>query len=74
MSISFSFQALGKDDGKTIGDEIIFLTDGEASDNVQDCLQDAIQSGSVINTIALGPSADKVLITMADKTGKILQM
>lgn len=62
------------DDGETKGDEIIFLTDGEAGDNVQACLPEAVQSGAVINTIALGPSADKVLITMANQTGKTLQV
>lgn len=62
------------DDGKTIGDEIILLTDGEASDNVQDCLQEAVQSGVVMNTIAFGPWADSVLRTMANQTGKILQI
>lgn len=60
------------DDGKTIGDEILLLTDGEATDNVQDCLQEAFQSGAVMNTIALGPRADNVLRTMANQTGRIL--
>ncbi|KAF5896863.1 epithelial chloride channel protein-like, partial [Clarias magur] len=61
--------ALKSDDGKTVGDEIIFLTDGEASDNVQDCFQEAVQSGAIIHTIAFGPKADNVLKSMADKTG-----
>ncbi|KAF5888636.1 calcium-activated chloride channel regulator 1-like, partial [Clarias magur] len=55
-------------DGKTIGDEIIFLTDGEATDKVQDCYQEAVQSGAIIHTIALGPQADKVLEKMAIET------
>ncbi|XP_053362895.1 calcium-activated chloride channel regulator 1-like [Clarias gariepinus] len=62
------FEALKMDDGKTIGDEIIFLTDGEAGDNVQDCFQEAVQSGAIIHTIAFGPKADNVLKTMADQT------
>ncbi|XP_046718337.1 calcium-activated chloride channel regulator 1-like isoform X1 [Silurus meridionalis] len=67
------FEVLQTDDGKTIGDEIILLTDGEASDNVQDCLPEAIQSGAVMNTIAFGPNADNVLRTMADQTdGKFI--
>ncbi|KAM9468702.1 calcium-activated chloride channel regulator 1-like [Clarias gariepinus] len=68
------FEALKSDDGKTIGDEIIFLTDGEASDNVQDCLQEAVQSGAIIHTIAFGPKADNVLRTMADQTGGIFKI
>uniref|UniRef100_A0A4W4HG12 VWFA domain-containing protein n=1 Tax=Electrophorus electricus TaxID=8005 RepID=A0A4W4HG12_ELEEL len=56
----------------TVGDEIIFLTDGEATDSVQDCLQTATESGTVINTLALGSDADNVLKTMADKTASFL--
>lgn len=69
MTFSFHFQVLRKDDDKTIGDEIIFLTDGEATDNVQDCLHESVQSGAIIHTIALGPSAANVLRTMAAQTG-----
>lgn len=71
MSISFSCQVLKQDDGQAIGDEILFLTDGEAGDDVNVCLQEAVDSGAIINTIALGPSADIVLTIMADKTGQI---
>ncbi|XP_058268995.1 calcium-activated chloride channel regulator 1-like isoform X1 [Hemibagrus wyckioides] len=63
------FKVLRKDDNKTIGDEIIFLTDGEATDNIQECLQEAVQSGSIIHTISFGPKADSVLKIMADQTG-----
>ncbi|KAL6471817.1 hypothetical protein MHYP_G00204670 [Metynnis hypsauchen] len=62
---------LQQDDKSTIGDEVIFLTDGEASDNqqmVQICLPLAVNSGAIINTLALGPSASNVLITMANDT------
>ena len=48
---------------------MIFLTDGEATDDVQSCLQSAVDSGAIINTIALGPSASDVLRTMASRTG-----
>lgn len=68
------FQTLKSDDGQTIGDEIILLTDGEATDNVQDCLLEAVQSGAVINTIAFGPSADNVLRTMANQTCKTVRV
>ncbi|KAM9469045.1 calcium-activated chloride channel regulator 3A-1-like [Clarias gariepinus] len=69
LDISGSMQVLRVDDGETTGDEIIFLTDGEATDNVQDCFQDAVQSGAIISTIALGPQADNVLRMMANVTG-----
>ncbi|KAK1785902.1 hypothetical protein P4O66_017545 [Electrophorus voltai] len=60
-------EVLKQDNKDTVGDEIIFLTDGEATDSVQDCLQTATESGTVINTLALGSDADNVLKTMADK-------
>ncbi|XP_053363631.1 calcium-activated chloride channel regulator 4A-like [Clarias gariepinus] len=68
------FEVLRVDDGETTGDEIIFLTDGEATDNVQDCFQDAVQSGAIISTIALGPQADNVLRMMANVTGGIFRV
>uniref|UniRef100_A0A8C1MVS4 Chloride channel accessory 1 n=1 Tax=Cyprinus carpio TaxID=7962 RepID=A0A8C1MVS4_CYPCA len=52
------------DNGDAIGDEIIFLTDGEASDNLNSCVPSAINSGAVIHTIALGNKADKALREM----------
>ncbi|XP_048015952.1 calcium-activated chloride channel regulator 1-like [Megalobrama amblycephala] len=55
--------------GNVIGDEIIFLTDGEASDNINSCVPAAIESGAIIHTIALGDKAAKALREMADKTG-----
>ncbi|KAK3531498.1 hypothetical protein QTP70_023280, partial [Hemibagrus guttatus] len=69
LYVSTSMMILQEDDNKTIGDEIIFLTDGEATDNVQECLQEAVQSGTIIHTISFGPNADSVLKTMADQTG-----
>ncbi|XDV32639.1 hypothetical protein PO909_003396 [Leuciscus waleckii] len=62
-------QVLKKDNGDVIGDEIIFLTDGEATDNLTSCVPSAIESGAIIHTIALGDKADKALRDMADKTG-----
>lgn len=53
-----------------IGDEIIFLTDGEATDDLNSCVPSTIESGAIIHTIALGDKADKALRDMADKTGK----
>ncbi len=63
-------QVLQKDNGDAIGDEIIFLTDGEATDDIKGCSQAAIDSGAIIHTLALGPNADGELMEMANKTGK----
>ncbi|XP_046718336.1 calcium-activated chloride channel regulator 1-like [Silurus meridionalis] len=62
------FEALRMNDGETLGKEIIFLTDGEATDNVLDCLQESVKSGAIIHTVALGPNADNTLRTMAVQT------
>ncbi|XP_076831823.1 calcium-activated chloride channel regulator 4A-like isoform X2 [Brachyhypopomus gauderio] len=73
LGLQKGFEVLRQDDKDTKGDEVILLTDGEATDNVQACLQTAIQSGAIINTVALGPDADNVLKIMADKTdGKFI--
>ncbi|KAF4103939.1 hypothetical protein G5714_014926 [Onychostoma macrolepis] len=61
-------EVLKKDNGDVLGDEIIFLTDGEATDNLNSCVLNAINSGAIIHTIALGNKADKALREMADKT------
>ncbi|XP_015272193.1 PREDICTED: epithelial chloride channel protein-like [Gekko japonicus] len=52
----------------TEGYEIVLLTDGEDSD-VSSCFSTVQKSGSVIHTIALGPSAEKELEMLADMTG-----
>ncbi|XP_066534181.1 calcium-activated chloride channel regulator 4A-like [Hoplias malabaricus] len=67
------FEVLQQDDKSAVGDNVIFLTDGEATDNIQDCLQLAVDSGAIINTIAFSQSASNVLITMANQTdGKFI--
>jgi len=53
-----------------LGDEIIFLTDGEASDDLNSCVPAAIESGAIIHTIALSENADIALWEMANQTGK----
>ncbi|XP_048015954.1 calcium-activated chloride channel regulator 1-like [Megalobrama amblycephala] len=68
--LNLGLQVLKKDNGDVIGDEIIFLTDGEASDDINSCVPAAVESGAIIHTIALGDKADKALREMADKTGK----
>ncbi|XP_048016193.1 calcium-activated chloride channel regulator 1-like [Megalobrama amblycephala] len=67
--LTLGLQVLKNDNGNVIGDEIIFLTDGEASDNINSCVPAAIESGAIIHTIALGDKAAKALREMADKTG-----
>ncbi|KAA0702381.1 Calcium-activated chloride channel regulator 2 [Triplophysa tibetana] len=63
-----ALEVLKADNKDALGDEIFFLTDGEATDNINDCAPTAIQSGAIIHTLALGPSAAKELQEMADKT------
>ncbi|XP_066525167.1 calcium-activated chloride channel regulator 4A-like isoform X2 [Hoplias malabaricus] len=71
--LRLGFEVLQQDDKSAVGDYVIFLTDGEATDNIQDCLQLAVDSGAIINTIALGQNASNVLITMANLTGGTFQ-
>ncbi|XP_036413642.1 calcium-activated chloride channel regulator 1-like [Colossoma macropomum] len=66
--LKLGFEVLQQDDKSAVGDDVIFLTDGEATDDIQSCLQSAVDSGAIINTIALGPSASNVLVTMAKQT------
>ncbi|XP_004603677.2 calcium-activated chloride channel regulator 1-like [Sorex araneus] len=64
------FQVIRKNYQSTYGSEIILLTDGE--DNaVSSCFEEVKQSGAIIHTIALGPSAAKELETFANMTGGI---
>ncbi|XP_067221991.1 calcium-activated chloride channel regulator 1-like isoform X1 [Chanodichthys erythropterus] len=67
--LTLGLQVLKNDNGDETGDEIIFLTDGEATDDINSCVPAAIESGAIIHTIALGDKADKALREMADKTG-----
>ncbi|XP_065410258.1 calcium-activated chloride channel regulator 1-like [Chrysemys picta bellii] len=50
------------------GSEIVLLTDGEDSD-MSICLKEVEDSGSIIHTIALGPSAAPELEQFSDMTG-----
>ncbi|KAF4021614.1 hypothetical protein G4228_013559 [Cervus hanglu yarkandensis] len=52
----------------TSGSEIILLTDGEDNE-IHLCIEEVKQSGVIIHTIALGPSAAKELETLSDMTG-----
>lgn len=68
QKIYVDFQELRKDNGNTMGDEIILLTDGESE---LDCVSEVKESGAIVNTIALGPSANKELKRMSEISGKI---
>lgn len=62
-------QVLQGDNGDALGDEIIFLTDGQATDNIDACVPSAIQSGAIISTLAFSKDAVKALLVMAEQTG-----
>ncbi|KAK9961948.1 hypothetical protein ABG768_007342 [Culter alburnus] len=69
--LNLGLQVLRTDNGVVLGDEIIFLTDGEATDDIGSCSRDAIKTGAIIHTIALGPNAANALRDMATQTGGI---
>uniref|UniRef100_A0A672Q1L7 VWFA domain-containing protein n=1 Tax=Sinocyclocheilus grahami TaxID=75366 RepID=A0A672Q1L7_SINGR len=69
VSDLFFLQVLQEDNGDVLGDEIIFLTDGLATDNIAGCAPSAIQSGAIIHTLAFSDKASSALKEMADKTG-----
>ncbi|XP_040607593.1 LOW QUALITY PROTEIN: calcium-activated chloride channel regulator 4 [Mesocricetus auratus] len=53
---------------QTDGADIMLLTDGEDS-TAKDCIDEVKESGSVVNFIPLGPSADEAVINMSTLTG-----
>ncbi|XP_050958606.1 calcium-activated chloride channel regulator 3A-1 [Labeo rohita] len=71
LGLSQGLQVLRGDNGNVLGDELIFLTDGQATDDIRSCAPIAIESGAIIHTLAFGNRADPVLIEMSDKTGGI---
>lgn len=68
----FHYQAIIHSNQNTSGSEIVLLTDGE-DDNISLCFEEVKKSGSVIHTIALGPSAAKELEILSNMTGKPLE-
>ncbi|XP_071200537.1 calcium-activated chloride channel regulator 1-like [Salvelinus alpinus] len=66
LDVSGSMGELRKNNGNTMGDEIILLTDGESE---LDCASEVKESGAIVNTIALGPSANKELKMMSEISG-----
>ncbi|XP_073673899.1 calcium-activated chloride channel regulator 1-like [Garra rufa] len=73
FGLSQGLQVLQKD-GDVSGDELIFLTDGEATDNIAGCAPSAIQSGAIIHTLAFGKNADPTMKKMADETGGLFRI
>ncbi|XP_053549659.1 calcium-activated chloride channel regulator 1-like [Bombina bombina] len=66
--LTAGFQVNNRHDGSTYGTEIILLTDGEDS-SVRNCFANIRNSGAVIHTIALGPSATSTLEEISQMTG-----
>ncbi|XP_055497298.1 calcium-activated chloride channel regulator 1-like isoform X1 [Leucoraja erinacea] len=66
--IRSGFEVLRGDDSATQGDEIILLTDG-IDHSMGNCFPEVEQSGAVIHTIALGPSAAEELEELSTMTG-----
>ncbi|XP_060058353.1 calcium-activated chloride channel regulator 1-like [Erinaceus europaeus] len=66
--LTTGFQVITRNSQSTSGSEIILLTDGEDS-QISSCFEEVKQSGAIIHTIALGPSAAKELETLATMTG-----
>lgn len=53
----------------TDGSEIVLLTDGE-DNTISACFAEVKQSGAIIHTVALGPSAAKELEELSQMTGE----
>lgn len=53
----------------TDGSEIVLLTDGE-DNSISSCLKEVQQSGAIIHTVALGPSAALELEELSKMTGE----
>ncbi|XP_062436932.1 calcium-activated chloride channel regulator 1-like [Rhea pennata] len=66
--VKTGFQVITDKFKTTYGSEIVLLTDGEDS-YIASCLDTVKQSGAIIHTIALGPSAAKELDEFSKLTG-----
>ncbi|XP_063065535.1 calcium-activated chloride channel regulator 1-like [Engraulis encrasicolus] len=69
--IMHSLEVLKQDDGSTEGDELILLTDGQASDDLSACRSTVIDSGARVHTIALSTAADTTFQDFANITDGI---
>ncbi|KAG2461799.1 PACE1 protein, partial [Polypterus senegalus] len=63
-----AFEEFKKQNPQINGNEIVLLTDGEDG-TVGSCVNEVQTSGTIVHTIALGPSAAKELETMSNITG-----
>ncbi|XP_044883918.1 calcium-activated chloride channel regulator 2-like [Mauremys mutica] len=68
VGLQLGFEVIKKQDGNIYGSEIILLTAGEDG-GIIECFSNVINSGSIIHTIALGPSAAKEVEKLAHETG-----
>uniref|UniRef100_A0A4W3HQ16 Chloride channel accessory 1 n=2 Tax=Callorhinchus milii TaxID=7868 RepID=A0A4W3HQ16_CALMI len=66
--VDIAFQVRPQTVHGTKGAEVVLLTDGE-DDKIRNCFVKVKNSGAVIHTIALGPSAAKELETLSTMTG-----
>ncbi|XP_005385416.1 PREDICTED: calcium-activated chloride channel regulator 4 [Chinchilla lanigera] len=63
-----AFEVIRKAASQLDGSEIVLLTDGEDS-TANACIDEVKESGIIIHLIALGPSAEQVVIQMSNETG-----
>ncbi|CAM5135478.1 unnamed protein product [Eretmochelys imbricata] len=68
VGLQLGFEVIKNQEGNIYGSEIILLTAGEDS-GIIECFANVINSGSIIHTIALGPSAAKEVEQLAHETG-----
>ncbi|XP_058159206.1 calcium-activated chloride channel regulator 4 [Dasypus novemcinctus] len=66
--IRAAFQVIRELTRETDGSEIVLLTDGEDK-TAGSCVEEVKQSGAIIHSIALGPSADPAVGEMSNVTG-----
>ncbi|XP_073213266.1 calcium-activated chloride channel regulator 2-like isoform X2 [Lepidochelys kempii] len=68
VGLQLGFEVIKNQEGNIYGSEIILLTAGEDS-GIIECFSNVINSGSIIHTIAFGPSAAKEVEQLAHETG-----
>ncbi|KAM4642178.1 calcium-activated chloride channel regulator 1-like [Discoglossus pictus] len=69
LGIQRGLQVNKEHDGSVYGTEIILVTDGQDNQDTKKCFSEIRASGTIIHTIAIGPTAEKVLEEIADMTG-----
>ncbi|XP_027701419.1 calcium-activated chloride channel regulator 1-like [Vombatus ursinus] len=69
FGVNLCFQVI-RQKFSTDGSEIVLLTDGEDS-TISTCFDEVKQSGAIIHTVALGPSAAKDLEELSKMTGGV---